>query len=334
MSTTQLGRAVRCRGSATIAGPGLLALMLLVAGGAGCGPALEEAGSEQPETQTAALESDEASGGEAERASANGITVNGITVNGITVNGITVNGLTTAAVNSARFTQWFRQDPEASDLLMQYVTRCGLKQGKRIRYTAPDTGITYTWEGLLNLTPRWASGRKASKKELELMTACLAAHANKYGQHVPLSILGENAEGDTIDFTWRELVTYSRHEGCFFGNLFDDGTIFVGSDRDYLDPAESTARACALNARSPGMSTECPPFVHIGRCENICRLHRSGLYYESCTYQGKHYRPLTTRLRPEDVYRCGDGVCQFTEQCGTGNTWDSCRSDCGTCPAQ
>ena len=41
---------------------------------------------------------------------------------------------------------------------------------------------------------------------------------------------------------------------------------------------------------------------------------------------------LTTRIRAQDVNRCGDGVCQFTEKCGSNNSYDSCSSDCGACP--
>jgi len=60
-------------------------------------------------------------------------------------------------------------------------------------------------------------------------------------------------------------------------------------------------------------------------------LDASWLYYTSCTYQGRTWRPLTTRLREQDIYTCGDGTCQPTESCGTSNRYDSCKKDCGTC---
>ena len=47
---------------------------------------------------------------------------------------------------------------------------------------------------------------------------------------------------------------------------------------------------------------------------------------------GIQYKVLTTRLRPSDVYTCGDGVCQVSEHCGTGQTADNCGLDCGPCP--
>ena len=146
-------------------------------------------------------------------------------------------------------------------------------------------------------------------------------------------MLGDDSKGRKIKYTRDELATYSRPEACFFGNLFDEEGIFVGSDRDYLDPTESSARACGLTSSMEATNNECPPFVHIGSCASVCELDKSKLYYERCRINGKTYLPITTRLKPADVYRCGDGVCQFTEHCGTGTTWDNCRADCGTCPA-
>jgi hypothetical protein len=71
--------------------------------------------------------------------------------------------------------------------------------------------------------------------------------------------------------------------------------------------------------------------VHVGRCRGVCTLDKTGTWYTQCTYNGKTYKPLTTRLREQDVFRCGDGVCQVSESCGTNHRYDACRADCGTC---
>ncbi|HYO59585.1 hypothetical protein [Archangium sp.] len=71
--------------------------------------------------------------------------------------------------------------------------------------------------------------------------------------------------------------------------------------------------------------------VHVGACSQYCQRDASGLYFTACTYNGITYRPITTRMRPEDIYRCGDRVCQATESCGMRNTPASCRLDCGEC---
>jgi hypothetical protein len=44
------------------------------------------------------------------------------------------------------------------------------------------------------------------------------------------------------------------------------------------------------------------------------------------------YLPLTTRLRPQDVFTCGDGQCQISESCGTSYQYFNCRPDCDACP--
>jgi len=309
MKTTKLGKARRC-----VLG---LTLGLLV----GCGPAVEVPAADGP---TGLARS--------ELKSANGISVNGISVNGISVNGISVNGLTTEALTAESFSTWFEAHPTANGTLMHYLVLCGLGDGATLSYTSTTTGQHYTWEGQLGLTPRWASGAPPPETEQQLMTACLAAHANKYGLPVAISILGPGAKKqEAIPYTRAELETYSREEACFFGNLFNGEGLFVGSDKDQLDSAESSARACGLTSGPHAVRAECSPFVHVGSCARVCRLDKSRLFYESCMHNGRVYRPLTTRLRPQDVYRCGDGVCQFTEQCGTGKSYDSCRADCGIC---
>jgi hypothetical protein len=107
--------------------------------------------------------------------------------------------------------------------------------------------------------------------------------------------------------------------------------VFAGVDRDYLDPSESSPRACGLTTQSGSAESACSPIVHVQSCETLCTLDSSGLFYTECRYNGQTYRPVTTRIQSEDVYACGDGVCQFTESCGLNDTATSCFSDCGAC---
>ncbi len=74
----------------------------------------------------------------------------------------------------------------------------------------------------------------------------------------------------------------------------------------------------------------CPPLVHIGSCHSICPHDATGTYFTQCTYKGITYRPITTRLAVQDIYSCGDGICQPAESCGNGYSANSCQ-DCGTC---
>ncbi|WP_224371668.1 hypothetical protein [Hyalangium versicolor] len=261
---------------------------------------------------------------------ANGLSTNGLSTNGLSTNGLSTNGLSTNGVNTADFATWFQSDPQQKDSLMKYVVRCGLEDGQSLSYTDPVTAISYTWKGLLGLTPGWAGGAPVTEAEQQVMTACLVAHVNKYGMSVPLSVLGRNSEREEIPYSQDELATYSLPEGCFFGNLFTGEGLFVGRDSSSLGATESSLRACAL--MSSATESACAPVKYVGTCASLCTREGTEPYYASCTLNGDAYLPITTRLLPEEVYQCGDGVCQATEHCGTGTTRDSCAADCGACP--
>jgi hypothetical protein len=248
--------------------------------------------------------------------------------NGLGTNGLGTSGLSASAMNSSEFVTWFNQNPALADKVMTYVVSCAVAENSLRTWTNPLTGLQYSWNGSLGLTPGWAGGAPITGAEQQLMTACLAAHTNKYGIRVPISIQGRTANDSLIPVTADELTTFARQEACFFGNLFTAEGIFSGSDGNWAT-TESSVRACGLE--KPGATVDkCPPIHHLGSCRNFCILDTSRTAYLSCTYNGKDYRPMTTRIRREDVYRCGDSICQFTESCGTGLSPEDCR-DCGPC---
>jgi hypothetical protein len=302
-----------------------LGLAVLLSVGVGCGPttASEEATLSQT---TQALEDP------------NGLATNGLATNGLATNGLATNGLATngLATNGA-FANWLNEDPEVRAELMKYVIACAVPAGEVRTYTNQTTGVTYSWNGQLGLTPHWALGNPATEVEEQLVSACLAAHANPYGLHVNFSLLGRNAVGSEVGFTAQELATYNVREACFFGNLFRNEGLYAGNDRNWLDPDESTVRGCGLSRTVMGVNPVCEPIYRIGACNSqICTLDPSGLYYTQCRQGGKTYRPVTTRIQASDINVCGDGVCQVTEHCGKGRgqarTPDNCGVDCGHCP--
>jgi hypothetical protein len=211
---------------------------------------------------------------------------------------------------------------------MKYVMKCALPAGEARSYQNPRTGTSYTWDGLLGLAPGWASGQPMTEAEQQVISACLAAHINKYGVHVPISVLGRTSQLATIPYSAEELQSFPRREGCFFGNLFTGEGVFAGADRNTLFDGESSLRACAMSTAQNVSVSECAPMVHVENCENFCTLDPSGLFYTQCTYNGRTYLPLTTRISQDVVYTCGDGVCQSTESCGMST---ACEADCGPC---
>ena len=75
----------------------------------------------------------------------------------------------------------------------------------------------------------------------------------------------------------------------------------------------------------------CAPIQYAGNCRDLCQPDPTNTYYVSCTVGGKTYLPLTTRIQRNVEYTCGDGICQVTESCGTGTSWNDCALDCGPC---
>ncbi len=261
--------------------------------------------------------------------STNGLSTNGLSTNGLSTNGLSTNGLSTNGLSTnGLFSAWFSEDPARGDQVMRYVAFCALPSGQSMTYTY--NGKTYTWTGLLGLAPGWSGGAAATLAEQQVVSACLAAHVNKYGVHVDISVLGRSATGVVIATSSEELTEFGQKEGCFFGNLFANEGLFAANDAPYLNYDQSTVRTCGLSSWSG--DADCLPAVkHVGQCSTYCTLDTSRNSYSRCTYNGKAYRPITTRIRASDIYRCGDGVCQLSESCGTGTTPDSCAADCGSC---
>jgi hypothetical protein len=260
----------------------------------------------------------------------NGLATNGISQNGISQNGISQNGLTATGLTTTAFTSWFNLAPVLADVVMRYTYRCAAPAGTAVTWRNPSTGVRYTWDGGLGLAPGWTAGSPATLAEQQVVTACLVALTNKYGVSITLAVEGRTAAGVQLAVTAQELKTYPVREGCFFGNLFAAGGLFAGIDHPAWPNTQSSARACAFDNTREGMATQCPPIVFVGACADFCTPDASKTFYERCTYGGVTYQPLVTRLKPADIYKCGDEVCQFTEACGTKTEWWNCR-DCGAC---
>ena len=262
-----------------------------------------------------------------------GLSFTGELMNGLEPSYLDLNGLHPGGLSTDTFKHWFKHDMGTADRVMKYLVRCSLPVNYALSYTDDDTGATYTWYGLVGLAPTWTSGEAIPENEQQLVSGCIAAHVNKYGVHVPISLLGSYEDGTPLPMGVDELTNFPITEGCFFGNLFKNDGAFSGNDRAMsLTDAESSLRACALPDRSGGgASSNCPPLKYSGSCRDICQADPSGLYYTSCTVNGKSYLPFSTRIKPDVQFACGDGVCQPTESCGDGATWNNCGLDCGPC---
>jgi hypothetical protein len=261
--------------------------------------------------------------------SSNGVSSNGLSRNGLSRNGLSRNGLSRNGLSAAEFHDWFARQAEGiaySDMVMRYVVKCAAPAGTSI--SATIDGLTYVWPGGLGLAQEWVAGSSISPVEEQLVSACLAAHVNKFGVHVAISVLGNTSSGAPIPRTNRELTDYPIKEGCFFGNVFTDEGVFVGNDSVWTGD-KSSVRDCAITV-SGQPNDNCPPMIFAGQCNRICIPDAAKLSYTSCTFGGRTYAPLNTRIARGDIYQCGDHVCQISESCGNGNSPRNCR-DCGPC---
>jgi hypothetical protein len=252
-------------------------------------------------------------------------------VNGMPPNLLGLYGLRPNSLTDDHFKRWFAADPQTANSLMKYLVKCSLPAGLGMDFDYG--GMHYVWTGLLGLAPHWAAGESIPEAEQQLVSACLGLHANRYGAHVPISVLGLYADGTPIPVSAGELASFPVTEGCFFGNMFRKDGVFSGNDRpSELDDNQSSLRACAMANRTGGeASSMCPPIQYAGNCRDLCQPDPSNVYYLNCTVHGQTYRALSTRIQRNVEYTCGDGICQITEHCGTGSSWNNCGLDCGPC---
>jgi hypothetical protein len=315
---TRLRRAVREVRSLSTGG---LLLGLVLISTVGCGPMAPAEG----EPGTEGLLSTQVQG----LHSSLGLSVNGLTVNGLTVNGLNLNGLNVSGLETPAFREWFNVDPAVREITMHYLIQCAVPAGEQRTFTNPVTGLTHTWTGVLGLAPGWASGALPTVAEQQLISACLAAHVNAYGKHVSISVQGRTALGEPIASTPEELATFTEEEACFFGNLFTDEGVFAAYGRTQLKNVESSLRTCGLAPRD--FTPSCAPVHHVGSCKTACTWDKALGAYTECSRNGVSYPALTTRMQRPDIHQCGDGVCQASESCGNGKTFNSCAADCGQC---
>jgi len=263
--------------------------------------------------------------------SANGLSGNGLSANGLSANGLSANGLSANGLATAAFATWFNTNRTAYAAAMKYLVRCALPASKSLAWTNPQTGVAYTWQGGLGVAPGWAAGAKVTTAEQQVVTACLAAHVNQFGASVPLAVEGKTALGVDIPLEANELGTFPYREACFFGNLFTGEGIYGAIDHGNWGQWTSTFRGCVFDYSAIGTTRDCPPIKVAGVCDQLCVKDASQNGYLTCTYGGKTFKALATRIQVSAMSTCGDLRCDPAEHCGTGSAWNNCKGDCGTC---
>jgi hypothetical protein len=159
-------------------------------------------------------------------AAANGLgAANGLTAaNGLSMNGLSAaNGLQVAnglqAANGLMTT-------DAGRKTVAYLVRCALNSNDTL--TKQDqNGQWYTFAGAIGLCPDWKWGaiNDTNHKSCQnALSACLMAHINTAGVHVPIWLdAGPMSTGTPIG--WGTNSAYPNQEGSFFGNIIQTGDL-------------------------------------------------------------------------------------------------------------
>ncbi len=141
--------------------------------------------------------------------SGNGLSGNGLSGNGLSGNGLLLNPLATTGINSSTYLM----NSADGRSTLSYLVRCALPANHTINKT-DSTGAPYSFAGGIGLTPEWENGTCGETCQ-QWISACLLAHVNTAGIHVPIWIVGQNSY-----LGWGQSATFPNQEGTFFGNIF------------------------------------------------------------------------------------------------------------------
>jgi hypothetical protein len=152
--------------------------------------------------------------------SGNGLSGNGLSGNGLKSQALVVNPLASTGLTSSTYLM----NSAAGRSTLAYLVRCALPASHSITKT-DSTGASYTFAGGIGLTPQWETGTCDGDCQ-RWISACLLAHVNTAGIHVPIWIVGQNSY-----LGWGQSTSYPNQEGTFFGNVFT--TNEAGHTDDY-----------------------------------------------------------------------------------------------------
>jgi hypothetical protein len=207
---------------------------------------------------------------------ANRLATNRLATNRLATNRLATNGLSDAT--SIADLKEMASDEGGRELLT-YMVSCALPEGQSITVETDDA--SYTFDGLLGLTPTWVD-TPLSLADRHWLSACLLARVNYYGVTVHLSMRGDTEALATTD---DEVAKYSQYEGAFWGDLFADGDQIKNACESQLkstnpQTGDMPLRQCTVPT-GDGTTTWCD-FAAAGTCENVCSGTNGGNGYASC----------------------------------------------------
>jgi hypothetical protein len=159
-----------------------------------------------------------------------------------------------------------------------YIAKCALASGDSLVKADPN-GTNYTFPGSLGLCPAWKSGSIATNWSCqEYVSACLMAHLNTAGIHIPIWL---DADNQQTSIGWGvDLTNYPYQEGTFFGNLLITGAYNHGGanapggfycDGDGFASGSTGVVAGRIGANTTNVYSN--PFGNGALCKYSCTQH-------------------------------------------------------------
>jgi hypothetical protein len=178
---------------------------------------------------------------------------------------------------------------ENGRLIASYLVRCALPANRALsKYNAAGDPIVL--QGAIGVAPEWEEAACGAGCQ-EWVSACLLAHVNLTGNHVPIWLTGEHPAID-----WATSVDFPEQEAGFFGNLFSEpprAYVCYGDDVA-VDPIPG--RVCVGAVSCPYLD---PYLAQGGSCRSACAVHGTGSGlgdgYAACAAAGETFsRVITT----------------------------------------
>jgi hypothetical protein len=119
-------------------------------------------------------------------------------------------------------------------------------------------GTTYKFSGEIGMAPEWETAA-CGKDCQEMVTACVLAHVNTSGEHIPLWL-----DSDSSAIGWGQSTSYPYQEGSFFGNIFvSPPTALYCNGKDFdkgLVPGRLGANTANAPYKNPSSTTYCKDY--------------------------------------------------------------------------
>ena len=204
----------------------------------------------------------------------NAILPNAILPNAILPNAILPNALVFSSLSQASQDALLDsgQAGVLSRMFMKYAVSCAFTSAQSFSFSWTDSNEfvhNETYVGAIGLAPQWQTGPLGTAEQ-EWVSACLAARTNYYGVAVLISMRGPNG---ALATTVAEEAQYSKLEGAFWGNIFQDTpTLSACHLEANIDSSINSQRICATGLNDGSTVTSCGIINIVGECntDSLC----------------------------------------------------------------